>query len=188
MSVVAKRLAANVVMSWTANIVKVGIQIMMLPLMARLLGPEEMGLYSLALPILGFVILLSDGGLGNSLARESRENDLVWSSAFWGLLATCSALAVIVVIISYFVGLLSHQPRLITIMIPLSLTLLLVASSVVPAARLLQSGRQGLGSIADMIGNMVGAGLGIWIALSGGGVWAMVAQYLCRSFSLVSPP
>ena len=64
----ARKLAMGAVASGTVNVVKIGLQLLLLPVMARLLGPNEFGVYALALPTISFVTLLADGGMGASLA------------------------------------------------------------------------------------------------------------------------
>jgi O-antigen/teichoic acid export membrane protein len=178
----AKQLAANIFSGMFGNIAKVGIQLVMLPLMARLLGPAELGLYALALPILSFVLLLSDAGLGDSLAREKSDNTLVWSSAFWGLMIMGTVLAVIVYASSFLIGHLAGQPRLPEVMLPLTSTLLMVAATIIPSALMLREGKMTYGSIGELVGTLVGAGIAIYMAYTGWGVWSMVAQYVVTFF------
>jgi O-antigen/teichoic acid export membrane protein len=173
-----RALAANLASGMTSNLVRVALQIVLLPLMARELGPSEMGLYALALPMVNFVLLLSDAGLGDSLAKERSDDDLVWSSAFWGLLITGALAAMSVYGASFFVAAAAEQPRLPQVVLPLCLTLLMVAATVVPTARMLRRGTTVPVSAGDMIGNIVGGALAISLALSGFGVWAMVAQFV----------
>lgn len=174
-------LAANLVSGMTSNFVRVALQLVLLPLMARLLGPAELGLYALALPMVNFVLLLADAGLGDSLAKEQTDDHLVWSSAFWGLLMTGSIAAIGVFGASFVMAGIAHQPRLPVIVLPLCITLLMVAATVVPTARMLRRGTTVPVSTGDMIGNIVGAALAITLALSGFGVWAMVAQFVAIS-------
>ena len=78
-----RKVAIGAIASGAVNIIKVAIQLLLLPVMARLLGPDEFGLYALALPTVSLVGLLADGGLGATLAREQESSSLIWSSAFW---------------------------------------------------------------------------------------------------------
>jgi len=178
----ARRMATNVVVGWIANIVKVCVQLIMFPLMARLLGPSEIGIYALTVPIMSFVFQLADGGLGNSLARESADNHRIWSSAFWALQIMGIALTLGVSGLGFVIAALAHQPRLPAVMMALSIIFLMVASAVLPSARLTQKGRLAFTPVADMIGNLLGAGIGVYCAFHGYGVWSMVAQYISTYF------
>ncbi len=82
----ARRLAANVFTGVLANVTRILIQVIMLPVMARLLEPSDMGLYALALPLISFVLLLSDAGLGDSLAKERTDGTIVYPPAQGALL------------------------------------------------------------------------------------------------------
>jgi len=79
-------MAFGAIAGGVVNILKAVLQLLLLPVMARLLGPNEFGLYALALPTISLVTLLADGGLGNTLVREEESSTLVWSSAYWALL------------------------------------------------------------------------------------------------------
>lgn len=173
-----KRMATNIIASWGANLVKVAVQLVMLPVMARVLGPSEMGLYALALPILALVMPLADAGLANSLAREAPDNHRVWSTSFWMLMFISCLLAVSVYGGSFGVAHTSNQPRLPQIVLALCTIFPLMGLGVLPMARMIQKGRLIAPAIIDMTSNLLGAGLGIAAALSGYGVWSMVAQYV----------
>jgi len=160
------------------SILKVALQLVMLPVMARLLGPLEFGLYALAMPTVILVQMLADGGLGNSLSRGDEPSEIVWSTAFWLLHAFCGVLALAIVAWSIVLAQLSHQPRLPDIMAVLSLNLLLLASCVLPAARLMREARMFVGPIADIASSFAGALAGVVLALNHGGAWSLVAQYL----------
>lgn len=173
-----RRMATNIIASWGANLVKVLVQLVMLPVMARVLGPSEMGLYALALPILALVMPLADAGLANSLAREKPDNHRVWSTSFWMLMFISLLLAVSVYGGSFGVAHTSNQPRLPQIVLALCAIFPLMGLGVLPMARMIQKGRLVAPAIIDMTSNLLGAGIGIAGALSGYGVWSMVAQYV----------
>ena len=173
-----RRLAFGALAQGVANLFKVGLQIVMLPLMARLLGPDEFGLFALAMPTITFVMMLADGGLGSSLAREPESNVEVWSSAFWALLGAAIVLGIGVMIWSVLLAQLVHQPRLLPIMAALVVCLFLYVITVPSMALLVRQARLSVGAISDILCSVVGAICAIALAVSGAGVWSMVAQSL----------
>lgn len=187
------QLAINIFSSWAANLIKMVIQVAMLPLLARLCGPSEIGLYSLALPIVVFVSMVADGGIGESLAREDGVDADAWSTAFWTLLVLGLVLAGAAYGASFIVAAVAGQPRLPNVILALSATLVMVASTVVPGALMLKSGKTAPGAWGDLVGNVVGAAVAIVAAVDGAGVWALVAQYLTTysirmlSFNILAP-
>jgi PST family polysaccharide transporter len=176
MSVSNRRLAYGTLAMGVGNFLKICIQLVMLPLMARLLGPNEYGLYFLAMPIMVFIMTLADGGLGASLAREPESNVAVWSSAFWVLLISGFAMAGIVVVSSFFLAAATHQPRLPLIMMALSPCLILFVLSVPATARLTRRAHNEIGAFGDVFANLLGAGCAIVLALHNAGAWSLVAQ------------
>lgn len=173
-----RRFAFNAAAGGMANLAKIGLQLLLLPVMARLLGPAEFGLYALALPTIVFFTTLADGGLGASLARERETSTAVWSTAFWALLASCTLLALVTVGSGFVLAAWSGQPRLPGIMALLSLSFPLLALTALPAARLVRRGNLVVHSIADIVSTLVGATAAIALAMSGAGAWALAVQYV----------
>lgn len=173
-----RRLALGAAVMTGANIIKIGIQFIMIPIMARLLGPGSYGLYSLALPTITFMLIVTDGGLGNSLARERPEARAVWSSAFWAVHGLALVLACGVIGWSFLLAHITNQPELPKLMAVLSISLLFLASTVLPMARMLRQGRLHVGATADLVATILGAVLGVTLAFRGAGTWALVGQYV----------
>ena len=174
----ARRLAMGAVATGTVNVVKIGLQLLLLPVMARLLGPDEFGVYALALPTISFVTLLADGGMGATLAREPETSALVWSSAFWFLLFTGLVLAATASIFGLGLSYVVHQPRIAPMIGMLSLSLVLLVLSVPAGARLTRRRNLTVGAAAELSANLLGATLAVTLALRGAGAWSLVAQYL----------
>ena len=164
-----RRLAFGAAGMTAANLVKAAIQLAMLPIMARLLGPRSYGTFALALPAVTFVLMLADGGLGNSLAREETDARAVWSSAFWAVHGLALFLAGGVIAWSFLLGHISKQPGLPALISVLSIALLFLASGVLPGARLMRQGRLHVGPVADLVATALGAGLGVVLALHAAG-------------------
>ena len=173
-----RRLAFGAMASGAVNGIKLILQLLLFPVMARLLGPDEFGLYALALPTVALIALLADGGLGATLAREDESSELVWSSAFWALVFLGLTLALCSAGFGVLLGYLSRQPRLYGIIGLLSLSLVFMTLSVVPAARLARRKHLGLGAAADLTANLTGAAVAVAMAWRGAGAWSLAAQYL----------
>ena len=173
-----RKLALGALASGMVNLFKVVLQLLLLPLMARLLGPAEFGIYALVLPTISFVTLLADGGLGATLAREPESSSLIWSSAFWMLLFTGVLLAFGASGFGILLGYLVGQPRVPPMIATLSLSLIFLVLSVPPGARLYRRKNLGLGAAAELLANLTGAGVAVALAIRGAGAWSLVAQYV----------
>jgi O-antigen/teichoic acid export membrane protein len=173
-----RTVALGAMASSAANVIKAVLQLLLLPVMARLLGPDEFGLYALAMPTVTLVALLADGGLGASLAREDESVTLVWSTAFWALLLLGLVLAVGTSMLGVLLGYLSQQPRLPGMIALLSLSLVFLTMSVVPSARLARRRNLQVGAGSDMASTLIGSAIAVILALHGAGAWSLVAQYV----------
>jgi O-antigen/teichoic acid export membrane protein len=173
-----RKLALGAVALAAVNVVKVAIQLLMLPLMARLLGPDEFGIYALALPTVLFVSYFADGGLGATLSREPESSTLVWSSAFWILILMGISLALGASIFGVLLGYVTQQPRVAPMIALLSLSVLFLVLSVSPGARLGRRKNLAVGAAAELVSNLTGAIIAVTLAMKGAGAWSLAAQYL----------
>ena len=173
-----RRLGVNAIAGGAANFIKIGVQLVMLPLMAHLLGPSEFGLYALALPTISFFMILADGGLAASLAREPTDATLVWSTAFWLTLLVGITLAAVVSGWGLALGALSHEPRVAKLMALLSVSLVMIAASALPNASLTRQGRLVVFAGADLSSTIVAATVAVALAASGAGAMSLAVQYV----------
>lgn len=164
--------AANLLVS----VIKVAVQLISVPLMARLVGPADYGLFGLAMPAVTFFLLLAEGGFGISLAREAEEKRVVWSTATLFLLGLGIVLGLVLVAWSLVMAPLANQSQLTPIMFVLSICPLLLAMTVPPSARLTRQARLATGSAIDLFAMLVSTGIAVGFALNGAGVWSLVAQ------------
>jgi O-antigen/teichoic acid export membrane protein len=173
-----RRLAWGTVASVIVSLIKVGLNLVSVPLMARLVGPADYGLFALASPVVSFVLLLAEGGFGISLSRESEENKDVWSTATIFLLGFGLTLGVGLIAWSFVQASIVRQPELRPMMLALSVCPLLLALTVPASARLTRQGRLGIASAVDLVAIIAGISAAVGIALAHGGVWSLVAQPL----------
>jgi O-antigen/teichoic acid export membrane protein len=173
-----RRLAFGSMAIGVVNVTKVGLQILMLPLMARLLGPADFGLYAMALPTIGLLLVLTDAGLANSMAREPNSNRPAWSSAFWVMQGLGLVMAALAVGLSFVIAEVAQQPRLPPLMTLLSLSFIITVWGVLPTARLMRDARLEWAACSDLASTLLGAAIAITLALKGFGAWSLAAQFV----------
>lgn len=171
-----KKLVTGTALLSSVNILRLLVQFLSLPLLARLLSPEDYGVVAMAMPIVLFVMAFADSGLGGSLVRDKSADPTAWHSCFWlgstlgmGLFL---ALAVLAPAVSQWM----HEPQLAAVMASLASVILLQALTLVPGAALQQKGMFGRIAFAEVSGLFASVGVAIWAALHGMGVWALVLQ------------
>lgn len=173
-----KRLAIGAAALSAARAMQTVLTFLALPLLARLLPPSEFGLVALAMAFVVFTLSFSDAGLGQSLVRTPPEDQEVWSSAFWMIALLSGSLSVLLLLIAWPAGWLFGEPRLAALVWALA-PLPLVQGMIAPAIADLQQRENFLTlAAAEAFGALAGTLAAVWVAFSGGGAWALVAQQL----------
>jgi len=170
------RMLKNLGAGGTVSVVKILIQLALLPLMAHLLGPKEFGVYALTVPVVAFLALIADGGVGLSLARDRTNRPEVWSTAFWVLMASGFVLSLAVVASGYLLSLASSEPRLNILMLILAAGFPFLSLAVLPVARLTRSGNLVACAIADLLATVAGAICAVGLGVMGFGAMALAFQ------------
>lgn len=168
----------NIGAGGTVSVLKILIQLALLPLMAHLLGPQEFGIYALAIPVVAFLAVIADGGVGLSLARDRTNAPAIWSTAFWVLMAFGLVMTLVVIASGSLLSLASSEPQLTGVMLILAMSFPFLSLSVLPVARLTRSGNLVACAIADLIATVAGAVCAVSLGLLGFGAKSLAYQFL----------
>lgn len=175
-----KRIAFGVATLSAARVFQLASSFVAIPFLARALTPEDFGLAALALSMVMFFTLIGDAGLGRSLVRVDASDTEAWSSAFWATILLMGVLSVFVFLLSWPAASFFDQPKLVSIMMVLSLAPLLMGIAEIPAASLLQKEKFQWLAGAEFFAAMGGIVVALVIAFNGGGAWALVWQHLTQ--------
>lgn len=175
-SVNAKSVTRNVGWSVLSKTGTFGLKFVTVPILARLLTPEEFGGVAVALAVVQFLAMIGGAGLASALILEPGEDEETIHSVFWANLALACLMAAGLYFwaepLAGWFGAAdaAYLLRLLCLLIPLQL-----AGDVAYAlvARRMQFSRDALWS---MISESVAAIAAVILALGGFGVWALVAQ------------
>jgi PST family polysaccharide transporter len=161
-----------------SNAQRLGVQLAMLPILARLVGPAEYGLVALAVPFVLFCNMLADAGLSQALARRQSVSVELESTVFWLAGALGVALAAFASLAAWPLGLVLHQPRLPALILALSPILVMSGLTAAANARVIREGRFGVFAGGDFTSTVSAAAVALWAAAHGAGAWSLVAQQL----------
>jgi O-antigen/teichoic acid export membrane protein len=161
-----------------SNIVRLGVQLAMLPLLARLIGPADYGLIALAVPFVLFCNMLADGGLGAALARRSEVSADLESTVFWLAAAIGGGLAALSCLAAWPLAMLMGEPALPSLIIALSPILIMSGFTAAANARVIREARFGVFASGDLISVGVSSTTALLAATHGWGAWSLVAQQL----------
>jgi len=148
---------------------------------ARFLGPADFGLVAFAAIFIDLSRALALSGIPQALIRGETWDQRTASTAFW-LNIACSALLALIVsaavgpVLGHFYG-----PQIMAVIAALSLTFVIESLSSVHEANLQRSfGYRALAN-RTLVGTLGGGVVGVAMAVSGFGVWALVGSRLASS-------
>lgn len=165
-------------MKWTAieKISLQGIQFVIGLILARLLMPSDFGIVGMLAIFISISQTFVDGGFSNALIRKIDRTETDYSTAFYfniGIGLVCYG---ILYIISPWIADFFNVPILSDLLKVLALSIFINSLSVVQIARLSVNINFRLQAYATLISVILSGCIGIWLAYSGYGVWALAWQ------------
>lgn len=149
--------------------------------LGRLLGPEDIGLATLAVAAVGFLGVLSDFGLSTFVVQATDADRRTTSTVFWTALVLGSVAAAVVLLTAGPIAALVGEPGAEPVLRALAAGLVMSSLTCVPAALLVRRMRFRAMAVRGVVAAAVSAVVGIALAATGAGVWALVAQHLALS-------
>lgn len=155
-----------------------GVQFLIMIIMARLLTPKDYGLIGMLAIFLAVAQSLIDSGFSQALIRKQNRTDIDNSTVFYfNIIVSCS-LYLILFITAPFVADFYNQPELTSVMRVVCLGVILNSLAVVQRALLTVRIDFKTQAKASLSAAVISGCIGIVLAYSGLGVWALVVQQL----------
>lgn len=146
--------------------------------LTRLITPEDLGVFTISVVIIGFARVLIALGFGEALIQCKFIDEDHRSSAFWGNVALGLAIAGVLALSSNFVAILFHMPALAPVMRWMSLCPLIDSLAAIHLAVLRRNLSMAVFAARTFFGYSAGGAVAIALAWRGWGVWALVAQQI----------
>ena len=153
-----------------------GVNFIVSIILARLLEPSVYGTIAIVTVFITILQVFIDSGLGNALIQKKNADDLDFSTVFFFNVAACVVLYIMLYIAAPYVALYYDNQELTALLRVLGLTLIISSLKNVQQAfvsRKLIFRRFFFSTLGGTIGSAV---IGIILAISGWGVWALVFQ------------
>lgn len=145
--------------------------------LANLLSKEDFGLVGALLVFQAFGILFVDSGFGSALLQKKEPTRTDFSTVFWFNLAVSVAVYVILFFCAPLIAdIFQGDRRLIPLSRVMFLSFILNGLGLVQTTRLMKSMNVRHIAIANTIGLTISGGVGVWLAVTGAGAWALVWQ------------
>jgi O-antigen/teichoic acid export membrane protein len=154
------------------------IQTASLVVLARILLPADYGYVAMVMAIVGIATLISDFGLTMAAIQAKELSFHQKSNLFWTNLVIGSVAASAVYGLSWGVASFYDAPLLVDLTQSLSVVFVINALAAQFRAELTRSMKFVRLAVVDVSAQLIALTVAIWVALSGGGYWALVAQQL----------
>lgn len=147
--------------------------------LARVLSQADFGLVGAVLVFQSFATLFVDGGFSSALIQKKEPSKLDYSTVLWFNMGVAVIIYAIMFFAAPFVaGCFENDLRLIPLTRVMFLVSIINATAIVQTNRLMKQMDVRMVAVSNSLGLVAGAVVGIWLALSGFGAWALVWQYM----------
>jgi len=168
------------------QLVRVGVQVLGVLVMARLLVPADFGLVAMVTAIVGFGQIFRDFGLSMAAVQFRDFSIQQRSNLFWVNSAIGLLLAVIFFSASWSIAAAYGDKRLISISQILAITFLLNGLGSQYRANLQRQLRFGALAVSEVVALLAGIVSAIVLALMGASYWAIVAQQIVQALTALA--
>ena len=150
-------------------------------ILARLLSPSEYGTISLVMVFITIANVFVNSGFGQALIQKKDADSLDFSSVFYFSLGFTGLLYCLLFFLAIPIADFYNMPILVPVLRVLSLSVPIMGINSVQQAYVARKMQFKLFFYATFIGTVISAIVGIFLAYSGFGVWALVAQTLTNN-------
>lgn len=150
-------------------------------ILARILLPKEYGLIAIVMIFINIANVFVVSGLGTSLVQKKDADKQDFDTMFWASAFISIVLYVIIFFLSPLVGKIYHNDLLVVVLRVMGLKLPIASISSIQQAYVSRKMIYKKFFWSTLIGTLVSAVVGIYMAVKGFGVWSVVAQYLTNS-------
>jgi len=165
----------------TVQLLKQGVQLVLLAILARLLTPHDYGLIGMVLVFVALLATFQDLGLATVTIQRKDLTEAQHSTLFWLTLALGLLLTLLLAAASPLIARFYGEPILVPVCLLLSLGFVIASLGTQSMALLNRRMDFGAVAVAELGGLVAGGLIGIAAALAGLGVFALVAQRLAMT-------
>jgi O-antigen/teichoic acid export membrane protein len=168
------------------QVVGQAVQIGVLATLYRLLSPEEFGLFWMVVPVLLLLRIFCTLGLNVGTVQQTNISEETKNAVFWMTLLSGTLTSLVTAALAAPLARFYGQPRLAGLTLVMSGTSLVIAASSQHIALLERGLRLSQVAVMRVVCQLLAGAAAIIIALAGGGIWALVAQWYVETLALVA--
>jgi succinoglycan exporter len=171
-----KSVTSNVGWSILSKTSTFGLKFVTVPILARILTPEEFGAVAVTITVVQFLAMIGGVGLTSALVIQREEEMETVHSVFWANLAISCLMALGLFIWADFFATLLGAPEAAYLLKIMSFLIPLQLGGDVAYALLARRMNFSKDAVWSMISESLGAIVAVVLAIFGWGVWALMAQ------------
>ncbi len=152
---------------------------------ARILTPDEFGVYALALAIVGTVNMVLFQGFGDALIQVEKLDENYTSTVFWTNMMLAVGMVLLLQVIALLGPSLFAAPMIRPVIAWLSLLCIPRAMVSVHSALFRRQLDLRIFAIRTILGYLVGGTVGLMLAVNGWGVWSLVISQFVQAIVIV---
>lgn len=160
--------------SWTNQ----AVALLTFIVLGRLLAPDDFGLVAAASVMLWLLRVLVDQGFSQALVQRADLTEVQVDTAFWTALGTGVGLALLTAVTAPLVADLYSLPALTNVLRALSIVFVFAALDSTQSALLARKMNFRTQAVRRFFASLTSGVVAVTLAISGAGVWALVAQTL----------
>jgi O-antigen/teichoic acid export membrane protein len=149
-------------------------------ILGRLLSPNDFGLVGMVLPIVAFLLILSDSGISNYILQHKSCGEKVLNAAFCLSSLMVITICILLVLFSGSVAEFYNEPELQTITVFASFSIFLTIFTATHNALVKKYQRQDIFAISEIIGSIFASVIPVILAFYGAGYWSLVSIPIFR--------
>ncbi len=153
-----------------------GITFIITILLARLLEPDEFGTIALLMVFINLMQVFIDSGLGSALIQKRNASDLDYSTVLYFNVFLCILMYGVMYLFAPLIAQYYKNMELTSVIRVLSIIILISGVKNIQISRVASMMEFRKLFYATSIGSFISAGVGIFMAYQGFGIWALVMQ------------
>lgn len=177
-----KRAFSGIFWKFAERLCAQGVSLLVSILLARILLPEDYAVISIVTIFFAFCNVLITGGLNTSLIQKKDADALDYSTVLYVSLAVAGVLYAVMFFAAPAIAALYQNSLAVPIIRVMALTFFINAVKSVLTAYTSSRLQFRKFFFSTIIGTVISAVVGVWMALAGFGAWALVAQQMSNSF------
>ncbi len=157
---------------------RVGVQLLSLLVFARLLSPQDYGVMALATIVTNFAYIFRDMGTSAAIIQRKDLSTAMINAVFWFNMVLGMSIAAIIIIVAPIMANIYEKPQLLLVLLFLAPVFPMVSSTATLQALMERDSRFAVVAKTEIFSVITGLIVGVALALSGAGVYSLVAQWL----------